>query len=105
MRVSTVALAVVLCLAPLSGCVSTVSPYGDRSEAPTAEATAYAETLLARPPATLTESERAFLDLYAQQAEARNVQARAQFEQKVFALSLGLSLLSVVAVLIERTTD
>ena len=88
-------------LVSTSGC-ATVSPYGDDAKRPTAQATAYAETLLARPPETLTDSERAFLSLYAQQAEARNTQARAQFEQTVYAISAGLSILSLVAFLVDR---
>ncbi|WP_420455203.1 hypothetical protein [Rubrivirga sp.] len=101
MRPSSLALAAVLLLAPLSGCV-TVSPYGDDAKTPTAEATAYAEALLARPSETLTDEELAFLTLYAQQAEARNTQARAEFEQNVFFVSTGLSVLSAVILLIDR---
>ena len=101
MRLPSLVLVAALLLVSTSGCV-TVSPYGDDAKVPTAQATAYAETLLARSPETLTEPERAFLSLYAQQAEARNTQARAQFEQTVYAISTGLSILSLVAFLIDR---
>ena len=100
MRLAPTVLVAVLALTSLSACV-TVSPYGDDANTPTAEATAYAEALLAQPPESLTDAERAFLSLYAQQAEARNTQARAQFEQTVFFVSLGLSVLSVLLAVVE----
>ena len=93
--------ALLLLLAPLSACV-TVSPYGSDAKVPTAEATAYAEALLARPPESLTDEERAYLMVYAQQAEARNTQARAEFEQTVFFVSAGLSVLSAILVIADR---
>lgn len=95
------ALAVLLLVAPLSACV-TVSPYGDDAKEPTAEATAYVETLLARPPESLTEEEVEFLTLYAQQAEARNTQARAEFEQSLTLLTTGFSVLSAVILIAQR---
>ena len=83
-----------LLLVTATGC-ATVSPYGD-SNTPPAAAEAYAERLLAQDPETLTVDEREFLLVYAQQAEARNTQARAQFEQNVFFVSAGLSLLIAI---------
>ena len=84
----------------LSAC-ATVSPYG-QAAAPTPEAQAYAGELLQKPPQALTEDEREFLLLYAQQAEAHNQQARTRFEQTVFVASTGLSVLSAVVFLIDR---
>ena len=95
------ALAVLLLVAPLSACV-TVSPYGDDANEPTVEATAYAEALLAKPPESLTDAERAYLTLYAQQAEARNTQARAQFEQSLTLLTTGFSVLSAIIIIVDR---
>ena len=103
MRLRSALLALLLA-APLGAC-STVSPYGNDAKRPTAEATAYAEALLARSPESLTEDEIEFLALYAQQAEARNTQARAEFEQGVFLVTTGLSLLSAVLLIVDRTTD
>ncbi len=101
MKASTLVLGALLLFAPLSGC-ATVSPYGDDAKAPTAEAVAYAESLLARPSETLTDEEVAFLSLYAQQAEARNTQAHTQFIQTTYLVSTGLSLLSIVVLIIDR---
>ncbi len=101
MRLSALALGATLLLAPLSGCV-TVSPYGYDAKTPTPEAVSYAESLLARPSESLTDEEVAFLSLYAQQAEARNTQAQAEFMQTTYLISTGLSVLSIVVLLIER---
>ena len=100
MRHTPILLIAVLLAVLLSAC-ATVSPYGEATK-PSPEAQAYAEVLLEKPPETLTEEERAFLLVYAQQAEARNEQARAQLEQGVFAISTGLTIMSATVVLLDR---
>ncbi|MGB3545307.1 hypothetical protein [Rubrivirga sp.] len=99
-RTLTSVLALLMLSGPLSGCV-TVSPYGPNDKEPTVEAMTYAEELLARPPESLTEEEVEYLSLYALQAEARNTQARAEFEQTVFFVSLGITIATVLVSLAD----
>ena len=100
MRYAVKLLAALFLFTSFSAC-ATVSPYGD-SMKPAPETRAYAEALLEKPPETLTEEERAFLLLYAQQAEARNTQAQAQFEQNVFFISMGITILSWALFAVDR---
>lgn len=98
-RIASFSVTLVL-VTSLSAC-ATVSPYG-QATAPAPEAQAYVEELLQKPPRDLTEAEREFLLLYAQQAEARNQQAQTQFEQAIFFASTGVSLLSTIVFLLSR---
>ncbi|MGI9175699.1 MAG: hypothetical protein ACR2GR_10320 [Rhodothermales bacterium] len=100
MRYAATFLAALLLFTSLSAC-ATVSPYGEATQ-PKPEVQAYVDALLEKSPETLTEEEQAFLLLYAQQAEARNTQAQAQFEQGVFFVSGGLTLLSTLILVIDR---